>query len=154
MQVDPVKLMLKPLGTNHRKLKCDILLSTFAFKFNLRRYTEALVASMDALYQPNPPVPAAAGSADAADSAAGADASAAPPSQRLDRAGMTAAYFAHAEAVMAAWWTLADRIMLHYADGFVSVPGRGAAANRHSLRSFPVYLKWRSTVRKFATLSK
>ena len=39
MQVDPVKLMLKPPGTQHLKLKCDILLSTFAFKFNLRRYT-------------------------------------------------------------------------------------------------------------------
>ena len=29
--------MLKPPGTKHLKLKCDILLSTFAFKFNVRR---------------------------------------------------------------------------------------------------------------------
>jgi hypothetical protein len=26
------------------KLKCDIMLSTFAFKFNLRRYKEALMS--------------------------------------------------------------------------------------------------------------
>ena len=35
-----MKPMLKPPGTKHLKLKCDILLSTFAFKFNLRHYTE------------------------------------------------------------------------------------------------------------------
>jgi len=29
--------MLKPPGTKHLKLECGILLSTFAFKFNLRR---------------------------------------------------------------------------------------------------------------------
>jgi len=34
-----MKPMLKPPGTKHLKLKCDILLSTFAFKSNLRRYT-------------------------------------------------------------------------------------------------------------------
>ena len=39
MQVDPIKPMLKPHGTKHLKLKCDELLSSFAFKFNLRRYT-------------------------------------------------------------------------------------------------------------------
>ena len=39
VQVDPMKLMLKPPGTRHLKLKCDILLSTFAFTFNWRRYT-------------------------------------------------------------------------------------------------------------------
>ena len=37
MHVDPVKPMLKPPGIKHLKPKCDILLSTFAFKFNLRR---------------------------------------------------------------------------------------------------------------------
>ena len=41
MQVDPVKPMLKPPGTKHLKLKCDMLLSTFAFKINLRRYDKA-----------------------------------------------------------------------------------------------------------------
>ena len=40
MQVDPMKSMLKPPGTKHLKLKRDILLSTFAFKIKLRRYTE------------------------------------------------------------------------------------------------------------------
>jgi len=39
VQVDPMKPMLKPLGTKHLKLKCDILISTFAFKFNVRRYS-------------------------------------------------------------------------------------------------------------------
>jgi len=37
-QVDPIKPMLKPPGTKRLKLKCVILLSTSAFKFNLRRY--------------------------------------------------------------------------------------------------------------------
>jgi len=31
--------MLKPLGTKHLKLKCDEVLSTFAFNFNLCAYT-------------------------------------------------------------------------------------------------------------------
>jgi len=35
VQVDPIKPMLKPPGTQHLKLKCDIVLSTFAFNFNL-----------------------------------------------------------------------------------------------------------------------
>ena len=30
---------LKPPGTKRLILKCDIMLSTFAFKFKLRRYT-------------------------------------------------------------------------------------------------------------------
>jgi hypothetical protein len=34
-----MKPMLEPPETKHLKLKCDILLSTYAFKFNLRRYT-------------------------------------------------------------------------------------------------------------------
>jgi len=33
-----VKPKLKPPGRERLKLKCDVLLSTFAFKFNLRRY--------------------------------------------------------------------------------------------------------------------
>jgi len=38
VQVDPMKPKLKPPGTEHLKLKCEILLSTCAFKFNSRRY--------------------------------------------------------------------------------------------------------------------
>ena len=41
VQVDPVKPKLKTLGTKRLKLQCDILLSTSAFKFNLRRYNPA-----------------------------------------------------------------------------------------------------------------
>ena len=40
MQIDPIKPMLKPPGTKHLKLKCDILHSTFAFNFYLRRYSK------------------------------------------------------------------------------------------------------------------
>ena len=39
MQVDPIKPKLKPPGTKRWKLKRVILLSNFAFKFNLRRYS-------------------------------------------------------------------------------------------------------------------
>jgi hypothetical protein len=39
VQVDFMKLNLKPLGTDPLKLKCDIPLSTSAFNLNLRRYT-------------------------------------------------------------------------------------------------------------------
>jgi hypothetical protein len=35
-----MKLKLKPRGTERLKLMCDTLLSTFAFKINLRRYIE------------------------------------------------------------------------------------------------------------------
>ena len=38
VQVEPIKPKLKPPGTKRLKLKCVILLSTSAFKFNLRRY--------------------------------------------------------------------------------------------------------------------
>ena len=41
MQVDPIKPKLKPPGTKRLKLNCDVLLSTSAFKFNLRRYSAA-----------------------------------------------------------------------------------------------------------------
>ena len=35
-----IETTLKPTGTKRLKLKYDILLSNFAFKFNLRRYTK------------------------------------------------------------------------------------------------------------------
>jgi len=39
VQVDPIKPTLKAPGNKRMKLKCDKLLSTSAFKFNLRRYS-------------------------------------------------------------------------------------------------------------------
>jgi len=54
VQVDPINPKLKPPGTKRLKLKCGTLLSTFAFKFNSRRYTvvkaaeHATTAAMDA----------------------------------------------------------------------------------------------------------
>ena len=39
MQVNPIKPTLKTPGTKRLKLENDDLLSSFAFKFNLRRYT-------------------------------------------------------------------------------------------------------------------
>jgi hypothetical protein len=44
VQVDPIKPKLKPPGTQHLKLNCDILLSTFAFKINVRRCNGELTA--------------------------------------------------------------------------------------------------------------
>jgi hypothetical protein len=41
VQVEPMKPMLKAPGTERLKLKYDNLVSRFAFKFNLRRYTPA-----------------------------------------------------------------------------------------------------------------
>jgi hypothetical protein len=38
VQVDPIKPVLKAPGTKRLKLKYDVLLSSFAFNFNLRRY--------------------------------------------------------------------------------------------------------------------
>ena len=40
MQVEPLKPTSKAPGSTHLKLKCDEPLSTFAFKFNLRRYNK------------------------------------------------------------------------------------------------------------------
>ena len=40
MQVDPSNPTLKPPGSKRLKPKCDVLLSNFAFKINLRRYSE------------------------------------------------------------------------------------------------------------------
>ena len=39
VQVDPIKPTLKAPGSQRLKLKCDTLLSTSAFNFNLRRYS-------------------------------------------------------------------------------------------------------------------
>jgi len=39
VQVDAIKPTLKAPGTKRLKLRCDVLLSTSAFKFKLRRYT-------------------------------------------------------------------------------------------------------------------
>jgi hypothetical protein len=41
VQVEPMKPMLKPPGTQRLKPKYDNLLSSFAFNFNLRRYSSA-----------------------------------------------------------------------------------------------------------------
>ena len=38
VQLEPTKPKLKPPGSKRLKLKCDVLLSNAAFKFNLRRY--------------------------------------------------------------------------------------------------------------------
>jgi len=40
VQVDPIKPKLKPPGTKRLKLKCGILLSTYALRFNLRRHNK------------------------------------------------------------------------------------------------------------------
>ena len=42
VQVEPMKPKLKAPGTNRLKLNSDTLLSSFAFNFNLRRYSWAL----------------------------------------------------------------------------------------------------------------
>ena len=47
MKVDPIKPTLKAHGTLIWKLEYDELLSSFAFKFNLRRYTVVV-------YDPDP----------------------------------------------------------------------------------------------------
>ena len=39
VQVDPIKPKLKASTSKRLKLRCDYMLSSFAFKFNLRRYT-------------------------------------------------------------------------------------------------------------------
>jgi hypothetical protein len=41
VQIDPIKCTLKVPGTNPLTLEYDEQLSTFAFKFNLRRYAAA-----------------------------------------------------------------------------------------------------------------
>ena len=49
MQVDPIKPKLKPPGTNRLKLNCDVLVSTSAFKFNLRCYTKVYRVELAAM---------------------------------------------------------------------------------------------------------
>jgi len=41
---------LKAPGTKRLKLKCDILLSTCAFKFNLRRYNVDVEELLDVIF--------------------------------------------------------------------------------------------------------
>ena len=50
MQVDRIGPKLKPPRTKRLKLKCDIVLSTSAFKFNLRRYNEVEKAARAAQF--------------------------------------------------------------------------------------------------------
>ena len=45
MQVDPIKVTLKPPRAERLKPKCDELLSNFAFKFNLRCYIKGWAAN-------------------------------------------------------------------------------------------------------------
>ena len=49
VQVTPMKPMLKPLGTEPLRLECDGLLSSVAFKFNLRRYRMAALGLVNAV---------------------------------------------------------------------------------------------------------
>ena len=48
-QVDPIKPTMKAPGTKLLKLDFDELLSSFAFKFDLRRYTKAVLPPLAAL---------------------------------------------------------------------------------------------------------
>ena len=45
VQIEPMKSKLKAPGTTRLKLKCDILLSTSAFKIKLRRYSMAMMGN-------------------------------------------------------------------------------------------------------------
>ena len=49
MQIGPIKPTLKAPGTKRLKLKCDVLLSNVAFKFNLRRYIKVVCGGMHTL---------------------------------------------------------------------------------------------------------
>jgi hypothetical protein len=42
VQVHPIKPTLKAPGTKRLKLEYDVLLSNFAFRFNMRRYSKGL----------------------------------------------------------------------------------------------------------------
>ena len=46
VQVDPMKPVLKAPGCKYLKLKHDKRLSSFGFKFNLRRYTMGIISGM------------------------------------------------------------------------------------------------------------
>jgi len=56
-QLNPMKPKLKPPETKPLKLKCDILLSTSAFTFNLRRYSLGPVTGTPIDYIPFYPQP-------------------------------------------------------------------------------------------------
>ena len=47
VQVDPIKPKLQPPGSKRLKLRCVVPLSNFAFKFNLRRYSECIRLGRD-----------------------------------------------------------------------------------------------------------
>ena len=59
VQVYPIKPKLKPPGTERLKLNCAILLSTSAFKFNLRRYNKVILVR-DPAWPHHPVGPASA----------------------------------------------------------------------------------------------
>ena len=50
MQVEPIQFMLTAPGTERLKLKYDIVLSNFAFNFNLRRYVTVKSATMASVF--------------------------------------------------------------------------------------------------------
>ena len=55
MQLDSIKPTLKAPGTEHLKLECDELLSRFASKINLRRYTVGVKGELiEAVINPKP----------------------------------------------------------------------------------------------------
>jgi hypothetical protein len=45
VHVDPIKPTLEASGAQRMKLQYDALVSSFAFEFNLRRYSKAALAS-------------------------------------------------------------------------------------------------------------
>ena len=45
VQLDPIKPTLEPPGSKRLKRKCDVPLSNFAFKFELRRYSKVTSTS-------------------------------------------------------------------------------------------------------------
>jgi len=47
VQIDPIKPKLKPPGIKRLKLNCDMLLSTSAFRINLRRYSAVVRVGRD-----------------------------------------------------------------------------------------------------------
>ena len=66
MQLGPIRLKFKPPGIKHLKLKCDILLSTSAFKFNLYRYPKVARAAAEATERASASSSSAAAAASAA----------------------------------------------------------------------------------------
>ena len=61
MQVDPIKPALKATASERLKLKCDDLLSNFAFKFSLRRYIPVQQVQAVTPEKPSPTSPDAGG---------------------------------------------------------------------------------------------